>query len=92
LSRAFALAPPGGPPFEIAESVAEFLKAIGCVIESDEDRLAFRSRERQDHLLRVESPFDLSGELGIADEVCEALHELVPNRNAREHHGQESTA
>ena len=37
MSRAFALAPPGGPPFEIAESVAEFLKAIGCVIESDED-------------------------------------------------------
>jgi hypothetical protein len=33
-----------------------------------------------------------TGELGIADEVCEALHELVPNRNAREHHGQESTA
>ena len=26
---------------------------------------------------------------GIADEVCESLHELVPNRNAREDHGQE---
>jgi hypothetical protein len=36
LSQAFALAPACTPPFEIAESVVELLKAVGCVIESDE--------------------------------------------------------
>ena len=87
-----ALASLGAPPFEIPEPVAELLEALGYVIESDEDRLAFRGRQRQDRLLRVESPFDLSGELGIADEVCKSLHELVPNRNPREHHRYESTA
>jgi hypothetical protein len=92
MSKAFALAPLCAPPFEIAESVAALLKTIRYLIESDEDRLAFRGGQRQDRLSRVESPFDLPGELGIADEVCESPHELVPNRNAREHHGQESMA
>ena len=87
-----ALASLGAPPFEIPEPVAELLEALGYVIESDEDRLAFRGRQRQDRVLGIDCPLDLSGELGIADEVCELLYELVPNRNAREHHPQEFTA
>ena len=62
-SQVFALAPLCASPFEIAESVAEFLEFFGYLVESDEDRFAFRSGQRQSRLLRIESPFDLSGEL-----------------------------
>ena len=64
-SSAGLLAPLCAPPFEISESVAELLKAIGYVIESDEDCLAFGGRQRQDRLLRFQSAFDFSSELGI---------------------------